>query len=249
MSGSASSSDPEPDPGQNRRFSGAGLLGEDTTGFGEVEIRTLRDTLLRPAVVLDAYMALGATGGGRYARPLKLYLALCGVLMLVLFLRGGTEVLMADLPPGTLEPLIAHSGKSRDAFLADADSWMSLVMVPVLSAIYALVAAPLIRWWDPEDLGWRRAFRGTFAFLNTWTVPMMPFAWLAYERDWAMATLTLTTVLSLVAFVRCGRGRWWRRPLGGVLKGVLLTLVVQLAGLIGTLPVLMIGMIGGMVAV
>ena len=44
-------------------------------------------------------MTLGPTGGGAYARPLRFYVALCGILMLQLFLMGGTELWLNALPP------------------------------------------------------------------------------------------------------------------------------------------------------
>ena len=101
-------------------------LGEDATGFGRVELRTVWGMLARPAVVLDAYMTGGPTGHGEYTRPLRLYLALCGVMMVILFLIGGSgEVMLSDIPEEALAPLLEAAGKSRDAFFADADGWMS----------------------------------------------------------------------------------------------------------------------------
>ncbi len=235
-------------PGEDEAARGFAELGEDTTGFGEVELRTLWHTLRQPATVLEAYMTGGPTGGGLYSRPLRLYLTLCGFLMLVFFLHGGTDQMLAPVPPEMFEPLLARSGKSLDAFMADADGWMTLVMVPVLSAFYALFAAPLIRLWDPENLGWRRAFRATFAYLNTWTIPLLPFAWIAYEKEWAVVSMGITTFLAVVAFLRAGKTRWYATPLGGVLKGIALAVVMQLAGLIGFLPIAAIGILGGLYA-
>lgn len=88
-----------PGPPKDGASQGLNELGEDTTGFGQLELRTLKDSLLRPAVVLEAYMTRGPTGGSQYARPLRLYLTLCGVLMLQLFLMGGTTIMFAGLPP------------------------------------------------------------------------------------------------------------------------------------------------------
>ena len=103
-------------------------LSEDALGFGAAELVTARDLLLRPREVLEAWMSAGPTGGGRYARPLRLYLGLNALLMLILFLHGGTGMMVAGMPDGVLQPLIEASGKSRDAFVADADGWMTLVL-------------------------------------------------------------------------------------------------------------------------
>ena len=88
-------------------------------------------------------MIEGPTGGGRYAKPLKLYLALNAILMLVVFLRGGLSFYLESMPADVLNPLLQEAGKSRDAFMSDADGWMSLVAVPIMAPLYALAAMPL----------------------------------------------------------------------------------------------------------
>lgn len=225
--------------------SGAAELGEDATGFGRTELRTLRDTLLRPRDVLEAYMTAGPTGGGRYTRPLKLYLALCGVLMLLLFLKGGVSQPIEHMVSGQSSALIDWSGKSHDAFFADVDSWMSLTLVPILSAFYALAGMPFLRLWDPDDLGWRRGLRASFVFLNVWTITLLPIAWFTYDPATAAYVFPLTTLLAVIAFWRTGRGRWWRNPAVAAAKGLLLAVVMVVAGQIGMIPVTAIGLAGG----
>lgn len=222
-------------------------LGEDATGFGAAEVRTLWHSILRPAAVLDAYMSVGPTGGDRYSRPIRLYLGLCGVLMLVLFLMGGMDrQLELTVPPGSLDSMLELAGKSRDAFLSDADGWMSLFLVPVLAACYAVTIAPLLRWWDPDDLGWRKAFRAAFAYLNAWTVLILPVCWMAYSPSTSLLSSFLVAGLGIASFIRMGRGRWWRSWPGAVGKSLLLAVVIQVAGVIGFIPVTLIGILGGL---
>lgn len=221
-------------------------LGEDTTGFGQLELRTVKDGLLRPAVVLEAYMTRGPTGGGQYARPLRLYLALCGILMLQFFLMGGTSMMLQGLTPEVLDPLIAQSGKSRDAFIGDADNWMSLVLVPITAAFYALFAAPFLRWWDPQNLGWRKAFRATFHYLNAWTIPLLPIGFLAYMPEFAVWVTPVMIALGVVGFLRTGKGRWYEAPLAGFGKAVVINVASLLASVIAGLPVMAIGIAGGL---
>jgi hypothetical protein len=102
--------------------------------------------------------------------------------------------------------------------MADADGWMSLVLVPINSVLYALCSAPLLRWWDPENLGWRKAFRATFHYLNVWTIPIVPIGFLAYMPSTAPWLSLLMVTMSFVAFMRAGRGRWYRSPVVGVVK-------------------------------
>ncbi|MDO1558084.1 hypothetical protein Q0812_01405 [Brevundimonas sp. 2R-24] len=220
-------------------------LSEDTTGFGRRELRTVRDAFVRPAAMLEAYMNLGPTGGGEYARPLRFYFTLCGILMLQLFLMGGATLMLGQLGSEVLDPLIARSGKSRDVFLSDADNWMSLVLVPINAVLYALASAPLLRWWDPENLGWRRAFRGTFHYLNVWTLPFVPIGFLAYMPATAGWMSLVMVILSFIAFLRIGKGRWYRSTLGGVVKAAVLTLATFLAALVAYLPTTAIGLLGG----
>lgn len=221
-------------------------LSDDTLGFGAQELVTARDVLIRPRQVLEAWMTAGPDGGGRYARPLRLYLALNAILMLILFLQGGAGTMLEAAGEPVLGPLIEASGKSRDAFLADADNWMTLVLVPILSAAYACAAAPLLRWWDADDLGWRRGFRAAFAYLCAWTVPILPLSIWAYDGGVVGLAVAVTLfVVGVVTFLRMGRERWWRSPAEGLGKALLLGVAVQLAGVIGGAPVMAIGLLAG----
>ena len=210
-----------------------------------MELRTARDALLKPAEMLSGYMAYGPTAGRRYSRPLRFYLSLCGILMLQLFLMGGTTIMLTSFPPELLDSLADRSGKTRDAFLGDVDNWMSLVLVPISAMFYALVSAPLLRWWDPDDLGWRKAFRATFHYLNVWTLPMVPIGFLNYIPETAGPMWVLIVVLSFAAFLRAGKGRWYRTRAGGVAKAALITLVTFVAALVAYVPIIAIGFLGG----
>lgn len=235
-----------PPPAPEPKAGGLNDLSDDTLGFGLLELRTARDVLLRPRVVLEAWMSQGPTGGGHYARPLRLYLALNAILMLVLFLKGGTGMMLGAVPAEALDPLIAASGKSRDAFMADADNWMTLVLVPLLSLFYALAATPLLRWWDPEQLGWRRGFRAAFGYLNALTVPLLPFAWWMYDGGvGSMVGNVVLFVAAITAFLRMGAGRWYNTPVVGVAKALGLWIAVQLVGAVGFAPMLLIGVLAG----
>ena len=194
-------------------------------------------------------MIEGPTGGGLYAKPLKLYLTLNAILMLVLFLRGGFGYLLEGLPAEVLTPLLERTGKSQDAFIADADGWMAFVTVPILAPLYALAALPLLRWWDAEDLGWRRGFRASFAYLNAWTAPILPLSWFAYGTGPAAAICgLLMVVLGFVAFLRMGRGRWYRGVLPGLGKAAVLFVAIYLAGALGMVVVTAVGVFAGLAA-
>lgn len=223
---------------------GVSELSEDTTGFGVVELRTARDLLIRPRVVLEAFMQAGPTGGGRYARPLRFYVALCGLMTLILLLKGGATI-VSNFPPELLQPLADRAGKSLDAFNADADNWFSLTLIPVSCVFYAMAAIPLLRWWDPDDLGWRRGFRASFAFLSAWTVPLLPFTWWSNEQTPAGAAVaTLMFALALVTFMRMGHGRWYRSLFAGIGKSVVLTLLLFTMAMLAMLPLMAIAFAG-----
>jgi hypothetical protein len=224
-------------------------LSEDALGFGGAEVRTTRDLLVRPRLVLQAWMIEGPTGGGRYAKPLKLYLGLNAILMLALFLRGGFGYLLEGLPPTMMASLLEQAGKSQDAFLADADNWMSLVLVPIVAPLYALAAMPFLRLWDAEDLGWRRGFRAAFAYLNAWTVPLLPLSWFAYGTGPVAALCGVAIIiLGFVAFMRMGRGRWYRGFFPGLGKAAILFAFIYLAGMVGMTLVTGIGVLAGLAA-
>lgn len=222
-------------------------LADDVLGFGGRELVTAKDLVLRPRTVLEAWMEQGPEGGGKYARPLRLYLAMNAILMLILFLQGGAGFLLDGLPPQMMNALLERSGKSRDAFVGDADGWMTLVMVPLVSLFYALAAAPLLRLWDKSDLGWRRGFRAAFSWLCGWTILMFPISWWSYGQGTvALIVSTAIVLLGLVAFVRMGHGRWFKSRIAGVGKGILLTLIVYLSGTLGGVLVVGIGILGAL---
>jgi hypothetical protein len=216
----------------------------EATGFGAIEFRTAKDLLLRPRSVLDAYLTRGPTAGGLYARPWGFYIALCGVLMFYLFLLGGMKGVIEQQPPAKLADWIARSGKSREAFIDDADGWMSFVAVPILSIFYALGAAPLVKWWSGLD--WRRAIRATFALLCAWTVPMLPFGPLPLMKGYELLGLVVTWGALIVAFLRMGQDIWFRTWPGGIFKAVLLLVAIFVAASLGMVPVVGIGVLGGL---
>lgn len=217
---------------------------EDATGFGALEFRTARDLVIRPQTVLLAYLRDGSTGGGLYARPMRFYIALSGVLMFYLFLIGGTQDLLMQFPAEVLDRLIARSGKSREAFMNDADGWLSLAAVPVLAVFYALGVAPLIRWWMRST--WRIAFRATFALLCAWTVPVLPLGPLPWMENYRVPGSILVWAMLAVAFVRMGRGLWWTGGWEAAGKSAMLFATIMIAVQIGMLPVFGVGVLGGL---
>lgn len=222
-------------------------LSEDSTGFGRTELRTIRDALIRPRQQLEIYMTGQSTGDGRYARPLRLYLTLCGVMMLILLFSGGTKPMLDVLPNSMLAWFVEASGKSRDAFIADADNWISLIVVPIMCVAYALAFAPVLRAWDPDDLGWRKGFRASFVYLNAATIPVIPFTWMAYAAETAVLSTLLISAILFVTFMRMGAGRWYRAPIIGALKGLVLIVVMQIIGVLGYTVVFPVALFGAMI--
>lgn len=230
-----------PSPEETTRFTD--YAGE-ATGFGEIEFRTARDLLIRPRTVLDAYLSRGPTGGGRYARPWGFYIALCGILMFYMFLMGGMKGIIAQQPAETIAAWAAAAGKTREVFIADTDSWMSFVAVPILSVFYALGAVPLLKWWSGLD--WRRTFRSTFALLCAWTVPMLPLGPLPMMKGFELIGTVFMWGLLVVTFLRMGKGLWFTTWPGGVGKALALGLAMMIGVYVGMIPVFNIGLLGGL---
>lgn len=219
-----------------------GDYAEDATGFGGVEWRTARDLLVRPRAVLDAYVAGGPTGFGRYARPTRFYLALCGVLMFYLFLVGGNQRLLCAIGPELMDPLIRWSGKDRAAFLGAADGWIGFAAVPLLALCYTVAVAPFLKRWG--GYGWRLAFRAAFALMCAWTVPMLALGPLPYLERYAAPSALVIFGLLFPAFVRMGRGVWWTGWAGAIGKPVLLLVVLQVAAMIGMVALAVLAAVG-----
>lgn len=220
-------------------------LADDAMGFGMAEVRTAWAMLVRPARSLDAYMRQGPTAGGTLARPLRLYLALNAIMMLMMFLLGGMEIMLDAIPPEGWEAGARQAGKSVDEYRADAEGWVSLTMVPLSSALYALMLAPFMRWWDPEDLGWRKGFRSTFVLLNALTVPFMPLTFFLYDPRLYVVSPLVMFALTVYAFMRTGWGRWFSNPLEGAFKAAVLIVIMMVTQVVVTIPLMVIGYLGG----
>lgn len=229
--------------GTEQRFRFADLA-EETTGFGEIEVRTLRDLLVRPREVLIAYLKRGPTGGGDYARPFGFYLALCGVLMFYIFLMGGLKGVIEQQPAEQLDRWIAASGKSREVFIDDADGWMGLIAVPLMSLFYAGFGAPLIHWWSGLD--WRRSMRATLALLCAWTVPILFLGPLPMMKGYELVGSLVMYGALIAAFLRMGRGIWFDRWWAGLGKALLFMAVVLLGASLSMIPVFRIGLLGAL---
>jgi hypothetical protein len=211
----------------NRKNSDLSDYSADFTGFGVREWRTARDLVIAPHWVLEAWLGRPRDYELIYARPLAFYLGLNGILMLFSFLRDQGKTLITALPPELLDPIILRSGKSADVFIGDADNWLGLALVPVSSVLYALVVIPMLRWWDKENLGWERGLRSAMAYLCAWTVVALPFSWLAYEKGpLGMIVGAAIAMLSVIAFIRMGKGRWFDRFWVGLMRGAGLTLLI-----------------------
>lgn len=219
-------------------------LAEETTGFGEIEFRTFRDLLIRPRDVMIAYLQRGVTGGGLYARPFGFYLALCGVLMFYMFLMGGLKGIIEQQPVEQLNQWVAASGKSREMFIDDADGWMGLVAVPLMSLFYAGFGAPLIRWWS--GLSWRRSMRATLALLCAWTVPILFLGPLPMIKGFELVGSLFMYAALIAAFLRMGQGIWFERWWAGLGKAMLFLVVVMIGAWLSMMPVFRIGLLGAL---
>ncbi|WP_133364987.1 hypothetical protein [Qipengyuania sediminis] len=218
-------------------------LCEETTGFGEIEWRTFRDLLIRPREALEAYLMHGPTGGRRYARPFGFYMGLCGILMFYLFLTGGLKGVIEAQPAAAIDGWVARSGKSREAFIDDAESWMSLVVTPIIAICNALLTVPFLKWWSGID--WRRSFRASYVLMCAWTVPILFLGPAPQMESFRTVAFAAMWAAFMVAFLRMGRGLWFAHWWEGVAKCLLLLMVLGIAGWLGMVPSLYIGLFGG----
>ena len=209
---------------------------EEAVGFGGAELRLTRDLLLRPRRTLDAYDAHGGTAGGLYPKPLRYYLTLNGVYLLLMAVTGGFEQALS-VSPGSgkmLADLARFAGKSLDETRADLDQWFALFSVPIYTLAIAGPLYLLIRRWSPADN--RTDFHQTFTFLNLWTLYQIPLALVAQFAPGMMLPVTAVTyLLAPVVYAIVGRGRWWRTRGGAVGKGALLTVVTLLLAIPGAM--------------
>lgn len=236
------------DDARRTRREGLSELAEDAVGFGGQELRLTRDLLLRPRAVMDAYDAHGSTAGGLYPKPLRYYLTLNSLYLLVIALLGGFERTLVraftESDPEMLPKIAAKMGKSEGEMIADMDQWYSLLAIPFYAACLGGAAFLLIRRWSPGPD--RQDFRQTFTFLNAFSLLGIPFGLLILILDvhdaWPMA---ITFGLVALTYARMGAGRWWRTPTGAWLKGALMVVVLGVATFAAALPTLILAMLAG----
>jgi len=205
-----------------------GEMAEDASGFGLSDFRLTQDLILKPGAVQDAYDTHGGTGGGRYPRPMRYYIALNGFWLLVTALMGGYETMLAASPFDLYQlwGMGESSGKDRAEFMADLEQWLSLLSLPVMTLILAVPLYWAISKWSPLD--WRHDLNQTVTFLNAWTLYQMPFGLLMFVWPKEIAGWSVPAMLAVavVAYVAIGRKRWWRTTSGAIGKGVLLCLMI-----------------------
>jgi hypothetical protein len=228
------------------RGRGLGELAEDATGFGGPELRLTRDLLLRPRAVMAAYDAGGATAGGLYPKPLRYYLALNGLYLLLVALVGGMERSTRG-SDSTWVKMAQRAGKSVDEFRGDLEQWMSLTLVPASALFFGGALFLLIRRWSPADD--RNDFRQTFTLLNAYTLYGVPLGIVVlFEPDRALWSFPLSHLLILYCYARFGAGRWWRTAKGAWGRGVLLTIATLVAWIPILLSVTVLSLLGAVYA-
>lgn len=203
-----------------------GEMAEDASGLGLSDFRLTRDLILRPGAVQDAYDAHGSTAGGRYPRPMRYYIALNGLWLLVTALMGGYETMLDASQLDIYATWGADSGKERAEFMADFEQWLSLLSLPVMTLFLALPLFWAISRWSPLD--WRHDLNQTVTFLNAWTLYQIPFALLMLTWPDAMAPWSVPAMLAMavLAYLGIGTNRWWTTTAGAIGKGVLLCAMV-----------------------
>ena len=220
------------DEARRTRREGIAELAEDAVGFGGQELRLTRDLLLRPRAVMDAYDAHGSTAGGLYPKPLRYWLTINGLYLLVSALAGGLE--RALQPSGArsqegMTKIAAAAGKSVDEFQGDLEQWYSLVSLPLYALFMGGGLFLLFRRWSPGDD--RQDFRQTFTFLNGYTVLVIPLGLITVVLPTAYMAWAIPLSFAVIAitFSRMGRDRWWRTSAGAWVKGTVLVAVAALA--------------------
>lgn len=208
----------EPESGRAPARSRLGEVAEDATGFGASELRMTRDLVLHPALVVVAQ----ALPGSPYPKPLRYYLTLNGVFLLLLAMLGGFEGRLGAIPAELFEPVMRMSGKSADSLMADLDQWYSILAVPLMALSSYPVLGWLFRRWSIPDPSARGQ---AFTFMSGWSLWGAPFALLGTVSA-AMSTAAAWISVAIVAllFFRMGRGVWWRTA--GQLTGRFATLFV-----------------------
>lgn len=180
-------------------------MAADATGFGAAELRMTRDLIVRPDVVLREQ----GRPGSPYPKPLRYYLTLNGLYLVVIALVGGFENAFSSYWtafPEVMGRLVDVSGKSRDSFSADLDQWYSLTAVPII----ALVSYPMLSWLLGRWTGARTVPGQTFTFLSAWTLMgMIPglISLLVPSLSGLSALFILPILVMLI--LRMGRGVWW----------------------------------------
>ncbi len=215
---------------------------EDATGFGVRDLRVSKDLVLRPRAVLRAYHEEGPTAGGRYPRPLRYFLALNGLLMLILFFMGGMDGMMPPEFRTLAAEFAARAGESVDAWIGDFDGWASFATVPLVSAFMLGGFAPLLKWWCGCD--WRRAVRGALVYSAGWTLLLVPLSPFFYRQEYGLIGAVIMYGLGVVTFLRMGRGTWYQTAVAGVLKGLLLIAVTLLVTVPAQILVFGVGVLG-----
>lgn len=196
-------------------------VAEDATGFGAAERRMTRDLLLRP----DAVLVEQGQPGSPYPKPLRYYLTLTGLYLVLIAVLGGFERVLGDQALMLLQDAVAASGKSQDAFTADLDQWYSLLAVPALAlGLYPPLRFLFGRWSGARPDG------QAFVFLSGWTLLAAPLGLIGLvvpSLSWLSSGAWLPILIILMW--RMGRGVWWTTRWQLVRRTVVAGVVIAIA--------------------
>lgn len=210
----------------------------DATGFGAAELRMTRDLVLSPGVVVREQ----ASGDSPYPKPLRYYLTLNGLFLLLLGMLGGFEGRLSVLEARGLAPFIEASGKSADSFMADLDQWYSILVVPLVALSFYPVLMFLFRRWSLTD---RTAKGHAFTFMSGWTLWGLPLAIAA--ALWPVVgqiSLFVGPLIIGTLFFRMGREVWWRTKGQFIRRFLVLIVLVHLAIILAGAASLVLGIMG-----
>lgn len=95
--------------------------------------------------------------------------------------------------------------------------------------------------------GTRRGLRAGFAFLNAWTLLLLPISWLLYGQGWAALIASFAMwVMGIATFLRMGEGRWYRTTGPGVGKALVALIALYAISLVGGMAITAIGLAAGL---
>jgi len=229
------------DPNKREELSG---VVEDALGFNFRSLKTLRDLIVRPRTVFQAYAERDRV---RYTPAIRLFLGLVGLQVLISTLWGGWAGLMQrqieTSDPAVRDFYVQISGDRVVPYLQHYGDAMGVAQ-PLLVAGFSSLSVFVLGWFRP-GLSWPSRLNIGMGVLTVGSVVgllLMPVLIIPESARWSGLSMLVIGIVYFITFLRGAPGVLADTTGGAWGKAFVFTLVLMLLVVLAGVVMALVGM-------